>query len=296
MTNVGEVTSTITAERRELRAMLHLAAPLVAAELGWMLMGIVDTMCVGRVSPSAIGAVGLGSMTFYTVGIFAAGLLLGLDTVVSQSYGAGDFDDCRHSLINGIWLSILLMIPVMLGLEACVAASGALRSGSRCDARTRPYMHVLNFSSLPLLLYFAFRRYLQSVNIVRPIMIALITANVVNLAGNLIFVFGRFGAPRLGATGAAYATLLSRNLSGNRSRHRDSETRSRVLHVSWKPDFTRVARLFHLGLPAAAQIGLEIAVFATVTVLIGKIGATAASRTSDRSVDREHHVHDPSRH
>jgi multidrug resistance protein, MATE family len=267
--------STITSERRELRAMLHLAAPLVAAELGWMLMGIVDTMCVGRVSPAAIGAVGLGSMTFYTVGIFAAGVLLGLDTLVSQAYGAGDLDDCRHSLINGIWLSILLMIPVMLGLEACVPLLARFGVDPDVMRDTRPYMHVLNFSSLPLLLYFAFRRYLQSVNIVRPIMVALVTANVVNLAGNLIFVFGRFGAPRLGATGAAWATLLSRAYLAIVLAIVILKHDPRIMHVSWKPDFARVRRLFHLGLPAATQIGLETAVFATVTVLIGKIGATA---------------------
>jgi MATE family multidrug resistance protein len=255
--------------------MLRLAAPLVAAELGWMAMGIVDTVCVGHVSPSAIGAVGLGSMAFYTVGIFAAGLLLGLDTLVSQAYGAGDLDDCRHSLINGIWLSIFLVAPVMLALEAAIPLLATFGVDPQVMRDTRPYMHVLNMSALPLLLFFAFRRYLQSVNIVRPIMIALVTANLVNLAGNLILVFGRFGAPQLGATGAAYATLLSRiymaiTLAVVILKHDPG-----IMHVSWKPDFTRVRRLVKLGFPAAMQIGLETGVFATVTVLIGKIGATA---------------------
>src|SRR5579871_3128264 len=67
------IAATVSSERLELRAMLRLAAPLVAAELGWMMMGIVDTMCVGRVSADAIGAVSLGSMVFYTVGICASG-------------------------------------------------------------------------------------------------------------------------------------------------------------------------------------------------------------------------------
>jgi MATE family multidrug resistance protein len=255
--------------------MLRLAAPLVAAELGWMAMGIVDTVCAGHVSPSAIGAVGLGSMAFYTVGIFAAGLLLGLDTLVSQAYGAGDLDDCRHSLINGIWLSIFLVAPVMLALEAAIPLLATFGVDPQVMRDTRPYMHVLNMSALPLLLFFAFRRYLQSVNIVRPIMIALVTANLVNLAGNLILVFGRFGAPQLGATGAAYATLLSRiymaiTLAVVILKHDPG-----IMHVSWKPDFTRVRRLVKLGFPAAMQIGLETGVFATVTVLIGKIGATA---------------------
>src|SRR6202163_233636 len=98
----------------ELRAMFAMAAPLVLTELGWMAMGIVDTMFVGRVSAEAIGAVSLGTSVFYAIAIFASGLLLGLDTVVSQAFGAGDLEDCHHSLVSGIWLALVL-IPGEMG-------------------------------------------------------------------------------------------------------------------------------------------------------------------------------------
>src|SRR5580704_9101403 len=101
--------------------MVRLAMPLVLAELGWMLMGIVDTMMVGRVSASAIGAVGLGTTVFYSVAITAGGVLLGLDTLVSQAFGAGNREDCRRSLISGIWLALLLIVPVMLIIEGAIA-------------------------------------------------------------------------------------------------------------------------------------------------------------------------------
>src|SRR5271169_5264147 len=101
----------------EARPMLRLAAPIVMAELGWMTMGVVDTMMVGRQSDSAvaIGAVSLGSMVYYVVAIFGTGLMLGLDTLVSHSYGAGDLDDAHRSLVNGIYLSLGLA-PVFMGL------------------------------------------------------------------------------------------------------------------------------------------------------------------------------------
>jgi MATE family multidrug resistance protein len=88
--------------------MLALAGPVVLAELGWVAMGTVDTMMVGRVSAEAIGAVSLGSMLFLAVAIFGMGLLLGLDTLVSQAYGAGDLPDCHRSLFHGFYLSLLL--------------------------------------------------------------------------------------------------------------------------------------------------------------------------------------------
>src|SRR5205823_662963 len=104
----------ITTLRQELRPMLRLAAPLVMAELGWMGMGIVDTMMVGRVSAEAIGAVSLGGVLFYTVAIFGSGLMLGLDTLVSQSFGAGKLMDCHRSLVSAVYFSLPLAPALML--------------------------------------------------------------------------------------------------------------------------------------------------------------------------------------
>jgi multidrug resistance protein, MATE family len=260
--------------RAEISPMVRLALPLVLAEIGWMAMGVVDTMFVGRVSAQAIGAVGLGSMLFYAIGIFASGLLLGLDTLVSQSFGAGDKDDCRHSLISGVWLSLFLIPIVMTLIWALIPLLYMLRIDPTVMAVTRPYMRVLNWSAPFLILFFGFRRYLQSINMVRPVMVTLLTANAINIFFNWVFVFGNLGAPRLGAEGSAFATLGSRVymmlVLGAVIWTNDPG----LPHVTWKPDFGRVKELLMLGMPAAGQIGLETGVFAVVTVLIGKLGAT----------------------
>lgn len=269
--------TTQTGLRAEISPMVRLALPLVFAEIGWMAMGIEDTMFVGRVSAQAMGAVGLGTMLFYGIAIFASGLLLGLDTVVSQSYGAGDRDDCRHSLISGVWLSLFL-IPVVMGaiwlLNPLLSAWGI---DPAVMSVTQPYLRVLNWSAPTLILFFGFRRYLQSINIVRPIMITLLTANLVNIFCNWIFVFGNLGAPAMGAEGSAWATFISRIYQflvlGAVILQNEPDLRHMSAHVSWKPDFSRVRELLRLGMPAAGQIGLETGVFAVVTVLIGKLGA-----------------------
>jgi MATE family multidrug resistance protein len=259
--------------RSELRSMLGLAAPLVLTELGWMAMGIEDTMFVGRVSAEAIGAVSLGGVLFYTIGIFASGLLLGLDTLVSQAYGAGDLEDGRHSLVNGVWLALLLIPAVMGMVWAFVPALAMFGINQNVLRDTTPYLRALNWSAPPLLLFFCFRRYLQSIGVVRPILVTLIAANLVNLAGNWIFVFGNLGAPRMGAEGSAWSTCISRVCMmaalGWVIWRRDPG----VTAVSWRPDLRRIRELLKLGLPAAGQIGLEMAVFATVTVLVGKLTA-----------------------
>jgi MATE family multidrug resistance protein len=253
--------------------MTRLAAPIVLAELGWMAMGLVDTMVVGRVSAESIAAVGLGTIVFYGFAVCASGLLLGMDTLVSQAYGAGDVEDCRHSLIQGVWISVLL-IPVVMGL---VRMLDLLLPRFGIDpvavSATRPYLRALNWSAPALLIYFAFRRYLQGINLVRPVMWTLVTANLVNLAANWVLVFGNWGAPKLGAEGSGWATCLSRvymvAMLGAVIWRRGGDLRK----ASWRWDSARIRELMRLGLPAAAQMGLEIGVFAIVTMLAGRLSA-----------------------
>src|SRR3954471_391658 len=100
----------------DLRAMLVLAAPVVIAEVGWVAMQIVDTLIVGRLGPDAIGAVGLAGSLFIAVAVFAMGLLLGLDPLVAQAFGAARIEECHRWLVAGVWLALLAAFPVMGGV------------------------------------------------------------------------------------------------------------------------------------------------------------------------------------
>ena len=102
--------------RADFRLTLRLALPLIIAEVGWMSMGIVDTIMVGRLPDSAIaiGATGLGQSLYHSIAIFGGGLLLGLDTFVSQAYGRKDLNDARLSLVNGLFLAFALTPVLML--------------------------------------------------------------------------------------------------------------------------------------------------------------------------------------
>lgn len=259
--------------------MLRLAGPIVLAELGWMSMGIVDTMMVGRLpnSAEAIGAVSLGSILFISVGIFGTGIMLGLDTLVSRSFGAGEVEDCHHSLLNGVYLSlgiapilmgIVWLWPVLLqgfGIEPAVLRLASL------------YLQALNWSTFPLLLYFVFRRYLQAMNQAAPVMFALISANLVNLAFDWILIYGHFGARAMGAVGSGWATCISRIYMAGVLMlyilYYDHRHKTGLRTISGRPNLVRIRHLVNLGFPAGAQLAFEVAVFAAATALIGKLGA-----------------------
>jgi MATE family multidrug resistance protein len=265
--------------RGELRSMLSLATPVVMAELGWVTMGIVDTIMVGGLGPGAIGAVGLSSMLFVAVGVFAMGLLLGLDPLVAQAFGARRLDECHRWLVDGIWLSVLVtppMIAVLFGIDASLAGWGL---PAEVLLLSRPYLAILIWSLPPLLFYVAFRRYLQAMNLVRPVMFALFAANLVNAVANWILVYGHLGAPAMGVPGAAFATLVSRLLMAGWLlivilRH-EAHVIPRLRDTPLALDLSRVRQLFTLGIPAAGQAVLEVGVFAAATALAGRVSANA---------------------
>jgi MATE family multidrug resistance protein len=292
--------------RQEFRPMLHLAVPVVMAELGWMTMGLVDTVMVGRIAPEAIGAVGIGSSLFMGVCIFAMGLLLGLDTLVSQAFGAGRVDECHRWLGCGVLLSLLLSIPVTMVVLALSSSLSGWGLHPAVLKLAQPYLDVLAWSIPPLLLYASFRRYLQGMGVVRPVMFALVIANVLNALVNWILIFGRLGAPAMGVRGSAWATVVARIVmagvllgviayrerSGLRSgfsrfwrrglriraanatspgaaRHEPRESRSDPGQLA------RMRQLIALGLPAASQVTLEVGVFAAATALAGRLAPVA---------------------
>jgi MATE family multidrug resistance protein len=255
--------------------MLRMAAPLALAELGWMAMGLVDTIMAGRLGAAAVGASGLGSTLFYPIAICGAGMLLGMDTLVAHAFGANDLQDCRRTLVNGVWLAMLLTPPLMLlllGLGPVLRASG---SNPRILALFGPFVRALAWGILPLLLYTAFRGYLQAVNVVKPVTFALVSANLVNVLGNWSLMFGHWGAPAMGLEGSGWSTSISRAymaavllvvILGHERRTGDL-----LFAISWRPLWARIRRLIELGLPVAGQIVLEGAVFGLVTVFASRL-------------------------
>lgn len=255
--------------------MLALAAPVVLAEIGWVSMGLVDTIIVGPLGPAAIGAVGIGSILFQALAIFGMGLLLGLDTLVAHAYGAGHMDECRRWLAHGIWLSLL--VAPMLTLLALAGISLLPLWGFSVEVLPllQPYLRVTTWSLLPLLLYAAFRRYLQATGSVRPVTVALVSANGINALAAWALVYGHLGASPLGTTGSALATLCSRiymALFLVLAAVWQGRRQGRSLPLArWLPNRRSLVRLLRLGGPAAGQVTMELGVFAAASALAGRL-------------------------
>ena len=268
--------------RAEFQPMLKIAVPVVMAELGWMTMGVVDTVMVGPLGPEAISAAGVGNSMHIAFAIFGMAVMLGLDTLVSQAYGARDIRDCHRWFFDGLMLAGLLAVPIMALLVLVWFAIPSLGFHGAVRPLLESYYGVLLLSTPFLLAYAVCRRYLQAMHAATPVMFALVTANVINALGNWVLVYGHLGFSALGVAGSAWATVISRAyMLGSllfavwlidRKRTREAGIAEHGLwHVDRAFSAARLRTLLRLGLPAASQMGAEVGVFALATALSGTL-------------------------
>ena len=259
--------------------MVSLAWPVILSEMGWVLMGVVDTVFVGPLGPAVIGGVGIGSTLFFAIMVFGSGLFFALDTFVAQSFGAGRLPECHRWLFAALELAVLLSV-IFVGV-GYAGVTLLPYSGIHPDVLVvlGPYLGALLWSAPPLFLFTVFRRYLQAMNIVRPILVGVVVMNLVNAFGNWVFVYGHLGMPVMGAVGSAYATVGARIALAiflwivivRGERQRPSGLHDAPLTI----DGARMWRLVRLGAPAALQLALEVGVFAAAAALAGRISAVA---------------------
>ncbi len=260
----------------ELREMAQLAAPIVLVNVGMQAMGVVDSMMLGRVSAAALAAGALGNFYFYVTAIIGIGVLMALDPVVAQGVGAKD----EVAIARGVQRGVLLTLLVAVAVSLTFLAAGPVLRALRQPADVTPLAVSYVLWSIPgMLPFFAFnmmRQVLQAFRTLRPIIIAVLLANVANAALNWVLIYGNLGFEPLGVTGSAIATSVSRCCMA-----------VVVMVVAWpllRPTLipwhaeswhlAPLGRMLALGLPVGLQFFAEANAFGLVTVMTGWMGTT----------------------
>lgn len=266
--------------RQELSATLRLAAPVALVQLGSMLMGVVDAMMLGRVSAQALAAGALGNIATFPLLIFGSGTLAALDPLIAQAHGAGDREAVSAHFQRGAVLALALTIPIGLLIGNVGPVLRLLGQPEAIIGDAAAYARGLIWGLPAFFLFFTFRQTLQAMSIVRPTALAIVLGNLVNVAGNWVLIYGHLGFPALGVPGSAYATSLSRW--------------AMVAFLAWSAykalgwsfpgwrnitreavDLTHHLRLLRIGVPIGLHQSVEIFFFATLALLVGRMGVVA---------------------
>jgi MATE family multidrug resistance protein len=255
--------------------MLRLAWPVVLAQVGIMLMGVVDTAMVGRVGTSAVAAVALGHIYWVNVTIMGLGILMVLDPVVSQATGANDREGVSRGVQRGVLMALALSVPTALLLIPGELLFGFLRQPADVTPIAATFSRISIVGVVPFYLFFALRQSLQAMAQTKPVVIAIVVSNFVNYALDYALIYGHFGFPRLGTQGSAIATALSRWLMFGLLLYFGWKQLHGAI-VPWRRESFKLApmlKMLRIGFPVGLQSWLEIAVFSGGAIALGWFGS-----------------------
>lgn len=263
---------------RHLARTARLAAPVIAARAGLLVMVAIDSAMLGHYRTEALAAYAAANAAQVVMVLIGVGLLQGTVILVAQARGAGDDAACgaywRVSMVHGAVLGLVMSAICLLGrwiLEATGQAPAVAADGGAV-------LDMIAWGTPPLMMWVACTHFLEGLSRPLPGMMVMLGAVLLNALLNWVFIFGNLGGPELGAEGAAIATSLVRWLM----------FAALVLVVLRLPDagalrvrapavdFRAVSRrLRRIGYPLGAARGLETAAFAALVMLAGHLGTAA---------------------
>ena len=267
--------------QRDARIIARLGGPLLANNLAIAGMGFADTVMAGRLGADALATVALGSAVYNLWMFVGLGVLMGLSPVVAHAWGAGEESRIGSYFRQALWLALAL--AVVLGAGTAHAQWLLARVGIEADlaAAASRYCQMIAAGMPALMLFFALRFMTEGIGWTRPIMYIAFAGLVVNVFGNWVFMYGRLGAPALGAIGCGVASAIVMWVMAVAMllyvrRHRVYRPLGLFARFEW-PDGAKLRHLAAVGVPIAGSIVSEGGLFVAAALLMGTFGGTAVA-------------------
>jgi len=272
MTNFDPV-----AYKTQAKALLKLGGPMIVNNLAVAGMSFADAVMAGSLGARELAAVAVGGSFWYLGFTLCLGILMAISPIVSRHFGAGNFDLIGRYTRQGIYLAVLMGVPLtLLGQYAAAPLLAKFGIDPEFRGLTAGYVSAIMYGAPGIFIFLALRFTTEGVGQTRPIMFTSIFALACNVFLNYVLMFGHFGAPALGAVGCGYASAISMwlvmiALAG----YMIASKRYKRFHI-----FSRMAPLrlsvfkeiIYLGVPIAITITAEAGLFSAVSILMGTRG------------------------
>jgi MATE family multidrug resistance protein len=269
----------ITAYLGECRALWVIAWPMVIAQMAQMGTGVVDTIMAGRYNAVDLAAIAIGYNIWLPIYVLFIGVMLGATTIIAQDFGAGRIQQIRDSLPQALWLALALGLvagPLCFFTDPLLSL---LNLDNDTHNKSLGYLQATAFGLPAAAIFQALRCHTQGIGIMRPFAVASVIGFLANIPLNYAFIYGKWGAPEMGAAGCGWATAISMWLSPilisfYMTRSDKLKPYLPPLRVV-APSFNAIRQICALGVPMGLSFFLEVAVFSIVALLIATLGNTA---------------------
>jgi multidrug resistance protein, MATE family len=261
---------------REVPALARIAGPLVLAQLAQNAMGLVDTLMAGRLGPEALAGIALGAVVSFTFMLSVGAILFAVSPLTAQALGGGRDEEAARIARHGVGLALALSLPVMAILAAVGPLLPALGQDPDIAAATTGYLRALLWGVPGYMIIVALRGTFEGRGHTRPIMVVAIAGVALNTLGNAAFMFGRWGFPELGLTGAGVSTAIAYTaMAIALALIAHGHYRRPPLFRAEPPRRALVADLLRLGVPIGLTVAFEVGLFSVAALLMGRFGGVA---------------------
>ncbi len=262
--------------KTETKQFLRLTIPLASAQVAQAATGFVDTVMMGWLGQETLAAGGLAATTFTTLIVTTSGIVVGISPLIAEAFGANNRVRIQQLTRQGLWLSLLVAIPVMLLLRQMDIIMQYLGQSVEVAAIANTYLDVMVWAFLPALIFAMLKSVVSSLSQVRPITIIVVVGTLFNAVGNYLLGFGKLGFPVMGLAGIAVASALAQwgmlavlivyilkvqPLSNYQ-----------VFHKLFQFEPKIIRELIWIGLPITISFAFEVGMFSITTYLMGILG------------------------
>lgn len=269
----------MTGYRSHYRKNLLLAYPVMLSQLGHVLVGVADSVMVGRLGAEPLAAAALANVIFHILMTFGIGVSYAITPLVAAADGEGIIVKSSEALKHGTIINFV--ISIILGLLVFIGGHSLYYFDQPVEVLKLaiPYLWIITASIIPLMLFQSARQFAEGLSQTRQAMYITVGSNVINIILNYILIYGKLGFPAFGLNGAGYATLISRILMAawmwiyvlKSSRYKPYFQMMKEVVVN--KSMTR--KMLRIGLPAGFQFFFEVGAFGFSSIMIGWLGARA---------------------
>lgn len=265
-------------KKQHYKRNLQLALPVMAGQMGHVLVGVVDSMMVGQLGPVPLAASALANSIFYIPMVFGMGLSFGITPLVANADGGKNTTRIEQLLKNGLLVNTLTGLLIFL-ITSAFAFWGLDHLGQPTEVvgEARNYLYIITASVIPFSIFFNFKQFAEGLSNTKAAMAITLGANAINVLFNYLLIYGNWGFPEMGIVGAGVATLIARvvmalSMAAYVYLHKPyHQYRSGFLPRNYS--LANIKEILRVGVPTGLQYIFEVSAFAIAAIVVGTMGA-----------------------
>lgn len=255
-----------------------LALPIILSSVGQSFTQMIDAIMVGQLGATSLAAVAFAGSVSMNVLVFGMGIAMALTPLAGQGYSRGEHRKISMLFQNSLALNSIIALVLISILFLIFPLLGYFGQPKDVIDTCRPYYLLISISFFPSLIFLTFKQFLEGLGNTKNAMIITISINILNIILNYILIYGKFGAPALGVTGAGLATLIAKiimPIAFFSFIYFNKRFRKYLLFFRWnKMTFHTQKTILRLGMPISGQMFLEFASLLFITIMMGWVGET----------------------